>query len=541
MLLKISQIFILIVISASLTAQEFRYKLNSQAFYSESNEGIQLIHHDSTGYIIYISGTPVPGKDINKLYKLDNKFNITDSIILPNLKQNKVQQFFKTHQGIGWYHDYYSPDSSARYYEISQLGFGKKLLKKVVLGKIENWQSNLQRVVGCNLGFSSDQNMLYYYIWKEKSRSEKDWISEITVLDMNLDCIKETPVAENFGAGAFWSESVVLGNDTTFYWVVSLLKKDQEKQGLAYKPDTVTGFNLQSWHLPSNTKTDYIENGINEGISNSRLIFDNNGKLHFLGFYSLAKQNISKGFFDFIITDNKELRLVNSHLFTLTELSNFKLKGYDPIQETGKESGLSSKYEFQKVSYDPAGSYEYFIESYSIAVNNGAVVLPLGGGFLAGAMAGAASAYMSTHQVGNPEYVYDPFIIIRKPLNVDSYSMFIFPTAQKSKNLNLMGVYHFEYQNSFFFISNESKQNAKNTLEEWDYFSRFNKNGQACITSIDIQNSLKRYKAFPSIDQNPAIVNVRQIVKLKEKQFFVVVKSDGNSDEHYLGKLTITD
>jgi hypothetical protein len=119
--------------------------------------------------------------------------------------------------------------------------------------------------------------------------------------------------------------------------------------------------------------------------------------------------------------------------------------------------------------------------------------------------------------------------------------MFIFPTAQKSKNLNLMGVYHFEYQNSFFFISNESKQNAKNTLEEWDYFSRFNKNGQACITSLDNQNNLKRNKAFPSIDQNPAIVNVRQIVKLKEKQFFVVVKSDGNSGEHYLGKLTITD
>ncbi len=264
---KIFPLIVLIVITTALHAQEFRYKLNSQAFYSESKEGIQLIHHDSSGYVIYIAGTPVPGKDINKLYKLDIKFNITDSIVLPNLKQNKVQQFFKTHQGIGWYHDYYSPDSSARYYEISQLGFGEMQLKKVVLGKIENWQSNLQRVVGCNLGFSSDQNLLYFYIWKEKSRSEKDWISEITVLDMNLDCINKTALAENFGTGAFWSESVVLGNDTTFYWVDCLLKKDQEKQGIAYKPDTVTGFNLQSWHLPSNSKTNYIQNGINKVLT----------------------------------------------------------------------------------------------------------------------------------------------------------------------------------------------------------------------------------------------------------------------------------
>lgn len=541
MLIKISQVFILFVISASLTAQEFRYKLNSQVFLSESNGGIQLIHHDSSGYIIYISGASVPGKDLNKLYKLDNKFNITDSIILPDLKQNKVQHFFKTQEGIGWYHDYYSPDSSARYYEISQLAFGKKQFKKVVLGRIENWQSNLQRVVGCNLGYSLDQNMLYYYLWKEKSSSGKEWISEITVLDMNLDCIIKTSVSENFGAGAFWSESAVLDTDTTFYWANPILSKEPELQEFANKPDTVTGFNLQSWHLPTNTKTNFIENAINQEISNTRLIFDNTGKLHFLGFYTFAKKNISKGFFDFIITDNKELKLVNSHLFTLTELSNCRLIGFDPIYETGKESGLSSKYEFQKVRYDTAGNYEYFIESYSIAVNNGAVVLPMGGGFLAGAMAGAATAYMSTHQFGNPEYVYDPLIIIRKPHNVDSYSMFVFPTAQKSKSLNLMGVYHFEYQNSFFFISNESKQNAKKTLEEWEFFSRFNKNGQACITSLDNQNSLKRYKAFPSIDQNPAIVNVRQIVRLTEKQFFVVVKPDGTSVEHYLGKLTITD
>ncbi len=211
------------------------------------------------------------------------------------------------------------------------------------------------------------------------------------------------------------------------------------------------------------------------------------------------------------------------------------------MKETGKEIGLSSDYEFQKVSYDTAGNYEYFIESYSIVMNNGVVVLPMGSGFLSGAMAGAASAYMSTHQVGNPEYVYDPLIIIRKPLNVDSYFMSVFPTSQKSKNLNLLGVYHFEYKNSFFFISNESKHNAKNPLEEWDYLSRFNKNGQACITSFDNQNNLKRNKAFPSLDQNPAIVNVRQIVRLTEKQFFVVVKPDGTSVEHYLGKLTIAD
>lgn len=540
MLLKISQIFILIVISASLTAQEFRYKLNSQAFYSESNEGIQLIHHDSTGYIIYISGAPVPGKDINKLYKLDNKFNITDSIILPDLKQNRVQHFFKTHEGIGWYHDYYSPDSSARYYEISQLGFGEKQLKKVVLGKVENWQSNLLRVVGCYLGFSSDQNMLYYYIWKEKSRSEKDWISEITVLDMNLDCIKKTPVSENFGAGAFWSESAVLENDTTFYWVVPLFKKDKEKQGIAYKPDTVTGFNLQSWHLPSNTKTDYIENGINQGTNNTRLIYDNAGKLHFVGFYTVAKNYNSKGFFDYSVSDNKELKLVNNHFFTRTELEGLNVKNRYLMKETGKEFGLNSEYEFQKISIDTAGNYEYSIESYTLT-NNGVVILPMGGSFLAGAKAGDATEYMSTHQAGILESIYDPLIIIRKPLNVDSYSMIVFPTSQKSKNLNLLGVYRFEYKNSFFFISNESKHNAKRTLEEWDYLSQFNKNGQACITSFDNQNNLKRNKAFPSIDQNPAIVNVRQIVRLTEKQFFVVVKPDGTSHEHYLGKLTITD
>jgi hypothetical protein len=529
------------VITTALQAQEFRYKLNKQPFYAESKGGIQLIHHDSTGYIIYISGAPVPGKSINKLCKLDSKFSITDSIILPNLKQNRVQQFFKTKQGIGWYHDYYNSDSSARYYEITQLTFGKEKLKKIALGKIENWQSGLPKVVGCNLGFSSDQKMLYYYLWKEKSKTEEGWISEITVLDMNLDCISKTSVPDNFGAGTFWSENVVLTSDTTFYWVMPVLRKEPELQGFANRPDTVTGLNLQTWHLPSDTKTNYLENGINQGINNFRLIYDNTGKLHFVGFYTFAKNYNSRGFFDYIITDNKELRLLNNHLFTRTELEDLKIKNYDLSKETGKESGLSSKYEFQRVRYNPAGSYDYFIESYSVTFNKGAVVVPLGGGFIAGAMAGAAAAYMSAYEVGNPEYDYDPMIIIRKPLPVDSYTFFVFPVAQSSKISGIMGVYYFEYQNSSFLISNESRQNAKKTLDEWDYFSHFTNKGQACITSVDDKNSLKRHKAFPTLDQNPAVINVRQIVRVKENDFFVVVKPDANSDEHYLGKLIITD
>jgi hypothetical protein len=537
----IFQILILVVISTALSAQKFRYKINYQAFFTESRGGIQLIHHDSSGFIIYCDGVQKLGKSIKKIYKLDTQFNITDSILLPNLPQNSVQEFFKTDQGIAWFHDYYNSDSSAMFYEVAQLTFGNAAAKKVVVGKIENWQSNLPKMVGCKLGFSSDQKIVYCYLWKVKSRTEKVWISEITVLDLNLDLIGKTSLAEIDGHGPLWSENAVLAMDTTFYWVVPVFSNEQESKGFEYKPDTVSSFNLHSWHLPSNTKSNFIVDGINQEINNSRLIFDNIGKLHFVGFYTFSKKHIAKGFFDYPATDNKELGSVNKHFFSGKELDSFKVKNYHPINEAVKEYGLSDKYEFQKILYNPGGSYDYFLESYKIIINSGAGVMPMGGGFLAGAIVGAASAYGSSYASRNPDYVYHPMIIIRKSLAKDMYSTFIFPTAQKSKNSNLIGVYQFEYHNSYFFISNESKKNAKKPLDEWDNYSNFTNIGQACITSLDNQNTLKRNTTFPELDQNPAIINIRQVVRLKEKEFFVVVKPDGNSDEHYLGKLTIVD
>ncbi len=531
--------FVLLVVS--LKAQVFKYEIDKNVFHANSYRGIQIIDHGAEGYIIYVAAVNYPGENNDKIYKLDLKFTITDSIILPFLKQNTVQYFFKSNQGIAWYYDYYNSDSASKFYEVAQLTFQKENNKKIVIGKIENWQSNLPGIAGCTMGFSCDQKLVYCYLWKEKSKIEHDWINQLTLFDLDLNVIHKIVLDENIANGPFWARNTLLQSDTTFYTVIPQLSSTKVQPVILIRPKTVTSLILHSFHLPSNDDHEFIVEGINQGINNSRLIIDDEGKLHYVGFYTLEKDFHAKGFFDYLVTDKNELILLNKHLFTSIELKNFKLKSYKLIKLSGKEYGLNQNYEIQKVITIPGGMYEYVIEDMRIMVKTVPVGMPAGGGFMAGAILGATSSCLNSNAMNNPELLFNPVLIFRKSYVVDTSDFLVFPISQKSQKANVIGIYQFEYSGNHFIIANENKKNAKKTIDKWDYYSTFTNKGRACITAIDNQNNLKRLDIFPSINGIPAIISINQITRLDEKTFLVIVRSAAASKEYYFGKLMIED
>lgn len=531
--------FVLLVVS--MKAQVFKYEIDNNVFHANSYRGIQIIDHGAEGYIIYVAAVNYPRENNDKIYKLDLKFNITDSIILPFLKQNTVQHFFKSNQGIAWYYDYYNSDSTARFYEVAQLTFQKETNKKIVIGKIENWQSNLSEIAGCTMGFSCDQKLVYCYLWKEKSKIEHVWISQLTLFDLNLNVINKTVLEENIANGPFWARNTVLQRDTTFYTVIPQFSSTKVQPVIPIRPKAVTGLILHSFHLPSNEDHDFTVEGINQGMNNSRLIFDDKGKLHYVGFFTIKNDFHAKGFFDYLVTDKNELILLNKHLFTSIELKNLKIKNYKLIKLSGKEYGLNQNYEIQKVLTIPGGMYEYVIEDMRIIVKTVPLGLPTGRGFLAGAILGTASFYLDSYAINNPELLFNPVLIFRKSFLADTSDFLVFPISQKSQKVNFIGIYQFEYLGNHFIVSNENKKNAKRTIDKWDYYSTFANKGRACITAIDNQNCLKRTNTYPSINGIPAIISINQITRLDEKTFLIIVKSEAASKEYYFGKLIIED